>query len=156
MGETSGSSTAAVSSDAPLLAAVRRLRHRHIVDRLDYLRGLRRLAAEMTQAELARELGITQPSISSALRSAAKVADPPAGFCGAGVYEMPNASRQVNSAGTTWSINSAAGRTPESSKTCLLSTGIGRCRSWLRPCATDSWTSRPIRRWWTDGTDGLG
>lgn len=78
----------AVQSAAPPVSAVRRLRHRHIIDRLDYLRGLRRLAAGMTQADLARELGLTQPSISSALKSAAKVADPPAGFSGASVYEI--------------------------------------------------------------------
>jgi hypothetical protein len=42
----------------------------------------------MTQADLARALGLTQPSISSALKSAAKIADPPAGFSGASVYEI--------------------------------------------------------------------
>jgi len=78
----------AVPADAPPLSTVRRLRHRHIIDRLDYLRALRRLAATMTQSDLARELGITQPSVSSALKSAAKVADPPAGFVGASVYEI--------------------------------------------------------------------
>lgn len=70
------------------LAAVRRLRHRQIIDRIDYLRGLRRLATRMTQADLAKALGVTQPSISSALKSAAKVADPPEGFSGASVYEI--------------------------------------------------------------------
>jgi len=88
MGETSRPTMGAVSASAPPLSAVRRLRHRHIIDRLDYLRGLRRLATGMTQADLARELGLTQPSISSALKSAAKVADPPAGFSGASVYEI--------------------------------------------------------------------
>ena len=88
MGETSRPAMGAVPSGAPPLSAVRRLRHRHIIDRLDYLRGLRRLAAGMTQADLARELGLTQPSISSALKSAAKVADPPAGFSGASMYEI--------------------------------------------------------------------
>lgn len=88
MGETSRPTMAAVPSGAPLLSAVRRLRHRHIIDRLDYLRGLRQLASGMTQADLARELGLTQPSISSALKSAAKIADPPAGFSGASVYEI--------------------------------------------------------------------
>lgn len=70
------------------VAAVRRLRHRHIIDRIDYLRGLRRLADRMTQAELANALGVTQPSICSALKSAAKIADPPNGFSGASVYEI--------------------------------------------------------------------
>lgn len=88
MGETSHPAMGAVPSGAPPLAAIRRLRHRHIIDRLDYLRGLRRLAAGMTQADLAKELGLTQPSISSALKSAAKIPDPPAGFSGASVYEI--------------------------------------------------------------------
>jgi len=70
------------------LSAVRRLRHRHIIDRLDYLRELRRLADGMSQSDIARALGLTQPSISSALKSAAKVPDPPAGFSGATVYEI--------------------------------------------------------------------
>jgi len=70
------------------VAGVRQLRHRQLLDRLDYLRGLRRLAARMTQSELARALGLTQPSISSALKSAAKVADPRPGFSGASPYEI--------------------------------------------------------------------
>lgn len=73
---------------ARALAAVRRLRHRQIIDRIDYLRGLRRLADRMTQSDLANALGLTQPSISSALKSAAKIDDPPKGFCGASVYEI--------------------------------------------------------------------
>ncbi|SDS71865.1 MarR family transcriptional regulator [Microlunatus soli] len=72
----------------PVLSGVRQLRHRHILDRLDYLRGLRRLADGMTQTDLARALGLTQPSISSALKSAAKVADLRPGFSGAGPYEI--------------------------------------------------------------------
>jgi transcriptional regulator with XRE-family HTH domain len=70
------------------LTAVRRLRHQHLIDRLDYLRGLRQLAVGMTQSELARALGLTQPSISSALKSANKLADPRPGFSGATVYEI--------------------------------------------------------------------
>ena len=70
------------------VADVRQLRHRHLLDRLDYLRGLRRLARRMTQSDLARALGLTQPSISSALKSAAKVADPRPGFAGASPYEI--------------------------------------------------------------------
>jgi DNA-binding transcriptional ArsR family regulator len=70
------------------VAVVRRLRHRQLLDRLDYLRGLRRLARRMTQSDLARALGLTQPSISSALKSAAKVADPRPGFAGASPYEI--------------------------------------------------------------------
>jgi transcriptional regulator with XRE-family HTH domain len=70
------------------IAVVRRLRHRQLVDRIDYLRGLRRLARTMTQSDLARALGLTQPSISSALKSAHKVPDPRPGFSGASPYEI--------------------------------------------------------------------
>jgi transcriptional regulator with XRE-family HTH domain len=70
------------------VADVRQLRHRQLLDRLDYLRGLRRLSHRMTQSDLARALGLTQPSISSALKSAAKVADPRPGFAGASPYEI--------------------------------------------------------------------
>ncbi|WP_188896517.1 hypothetical protein [Microlunatus endophyticus] len=42
----------------------------------------------MSQSDIARALGLTQPSISSALKSAAKIPDPPAGFSGASVYEI--------------------------------------------------------------------
>lgn len=77
-----------VSRGDSAVAVVRRLRHRHIIDRIDYLRGLRRLADRMTQTDLANALGVTQPSICSALKSAAKIADPPTGFSGASVYEI--------------------------------------------------------------------
>ena len=70
------------------LASVRRLRHRHLLGRLDYLRALRQLSIGRTQSELARALGLTQPSISSALKSAARLADPRPGFSGAGPYEI--------------------------------------------------------------------
>lgn len=68
--------------------SVRRMRHRQLVDRLDYLRGLRTLAVSMTQTELAKGLGIAQPSVSSALKSAAKVLDVRPGFSGATPYEI--------------------------------------------------------------------
>lgn len=72
----------------PELADVRQLRHRQLLDRLDYLRALRRLAVVMTQSDLAKALGLTQPSISSALKSASKVPDRRSGFSGAGPYEI--------------------------------------------------------------------
>jgi hypothetical protein len=46
------------------------------------------LSIGRTQAELANALGLTQPSISSALKSAARLADPRPGFSGAGPYEI--------------------------------------------------------------------
>lgn len=42
----------------------------------------------MTQTDLAQSLGMTQPSISSALKSAAKVPEPREGFSGASAYEI--------------------------------------------------------------------
>ena len=53
-------------------AAVR-ARHRKEVDELDYRRELRRLAQHRhSQREIAKWLGIAQPSVLSALRTAAK------------------------------------------------------------------------------------
>ena len=72
----------------PDMEIARQLRSRRAVDGLDYLRVLRRLSATMTQVELARNLGIRQPSVSESLRSAAKVPDPREGFCGASAFEI--------------------------------------------------------------------
>ena len=72
----------------PDVEVARRLRSRREVDGLDYYRVLRRLAVQMTQVDLARSLGLTQPSISSALKSAARVAEPRDGFSGASPYEI--------------------------------------------------------------------
>lgn len=70
------------------LAAVRRLRNRWQIDHLDYLRGLRELSGSMTQVDLAKGLGLTQPSVNSALKSAAKIPAPRKGFSGASPYEI--------------------------------------------------------------------
>ena len=72
----------------PDVEVARRLRSRRAVDGLDYLRVLRRLSGSMTQTDLAQSLGMTQPSISSALKSAAKVPEPREGFSGASPYEI--------------------------------------------------------------------
>ena len=72
-------------SDVEML---RLLRNRRAVDGLDYLRLLRRLSASMSQIGIARELGLTQPSISSALKTAVNVADVREGFSGANPYEI--------------------------------------------------------------------
>lgn len=74
--------------EKPSIEAVRLLQQRQVVDRLDYLRGLRGLAESMTQTELAKRLGIAQPSISSALRTAVRVPDLRPGFSGASPYEI--------------------------------------------------------------------
>ncbi len=70
------------------VATARRMRSRREVSGLDYLRALRQLAGSMTQVELARSVGVTQPAISAALKSAAKVSEPRAGFSGADPYEI--------------------------------------------------------------------
>ncbi|AZZ56388.1 helix-turn-helix domain-containing protein [Rathayibacter iranicus] len=68
--------------------AVRRLRSRQVVSRVSYLRELRRVAQDTTQRQLARVIGISQPSVSSALKSAASVLDVRPGFSGATPYEI--------------------------------------------------------------------
>ena len=70
------------------VAGARRAKSRTAVSRLDYLRELRRLATSLTQVELARNLGVSQPTISDSLKTAAKVAEPRAGFSGADPYEI--------------------------------------------------------------------
>jgi hypothetical protein len=70
------------------IADVRRVRQRQMVDRLDYLRGLRALAGSMSQRELAEAVGVTQPAISQSLGVAARVAPVVAGFSGADPYEV--------------------------------------------------------------------
>jgi len=67
---------------------VRRLRSRQVVTRVSYLRELRRAAQDMTQTQLARLIGISQPSVNSALKSAAAVPDVRPGFSGATTYEI--------------------------------------------------------------------
>lgn len=69
-------------------AAVR-ARRRKEIDELDYRRELRRLKERgFTQSEIARWLGIAQPSVTSALRTASKVAMPLDGFSGATPAEI--------------------------------------------------------------------
>lgn len=67
---------------------VRRLRSRQVVTRVSYLRELRRAAQNTTQTQLARLIGISQPSVNSALKSAAAVPDVRPGFSGATTYEI--------------------------------------------------------------------
>lgn len=64
-------------------------RRRKEMDELDYRRELRRLVQHgYSQREIAKWLGIAQPSVLSALRTAAKVAMPLEGFSGATPYEI--------------------------------------------------------------------
>jgi hypothetical protein len=68
--------------------AVVRLRHRQVVDRLDELRLMRRLAASMSQTEIAKVLRISQPAVHKALKAAERVPDVPNEFSGASPYEI--------------------------------------------------------------------
>ncbi len=64
-------------------------RRRKEIDELDYRRELRRLEQHgYSQRDIARWLGIAQPSVLSALRTAAKVTMPVDGFSGATPYEI--------------------------------------------------------------------
>ena len=68
---------------------VRLLRYRQAIDRLDELRELRALSiAGASQVELARQLGISQPSVNKALKRAMAVRDVLAGFSGATPFEI--------------------------------------------------------------------
>ena len=67
---------------------VRRLRSRQVVTRVSYLRELRRAAQDTTQRQLAHLIGISQPSVNSALKSSAAVPDVRPGFSGATTYEI--------------------------------------------------------------------
>lgn len=67
----------------------RTLRQRVNLDQLDYRRELTRLASlGCTQRQLSKVLGISQPSLSSALKTAEKVPPSRPGFSGADPYEV--------------------------------------------------------------------
>ena len=75
-------------SGSPSVETARQLRNRQTVDRLTYLRTLRALADMMTQRDLADELRMTQPAVSQALKSAARIDDVRPGFSGGSPYEI--------------------------------------------------------------------
>lgn len=67
----------------------RKLRQRVNLDQLDYRRELSRLASlGGTQRQLSKVLGISQPSLSTALKTAQKVPPAKPGFSGADPYEV--------------------------------------------------------------------
>lgn len=71
------------------VSRVRLLRHRQAIDRLDELRHLRALSiGGASQVELARQLGISQPSVNKALKRAMAVRDALPGFSGATPFEI--------------------------------------------------------------------
>lgn len=64
-------------------------RRRAEVATLDYRRSLKHLERQgRTQVEIARALGISQPSLHSALKTARTVPEAEPGFSGAGPYEI--------------------------------------------------------------------
>jgi len=64
-------------------------RRRKEIDELDYRRQLRRLRARgYTQTQISKWLGIAQPSVLSAMRTASKVTMPLDGFSGATPHEI--------------------------------------------------------------------
>lgn len=75
-------------TEGPSIERALMLRSRRAVDNLDMLREMRALAKSRSQVELARGLRITQPSVSSALKTAQKVPDVRDGFSGATPYEI--------------------------------------------------------------------
>ncbi len=77
-------------ADVPVEArAAVRARRRKEIDELDYRRELRRLEERgYSQTQISKWLGIAQPSVLSALRTAAKVTMPLDGFSGATPYEI--------------------------------------------------------------------
>lgn len=77
-----------VEVPAEARAAVR-ARRRKEIDELDYRRELRRLKERgYSQRDIAKWLGIAQPSVLSVLRTADKVTMPLEGFSGATPYEI--------------------------------------------------------------------
>lgn len=75
-------------AETPTGDTVRRLRSRELVTHVSYLRALRTAAQDTTQTQLASRIGISQPSVNSALKSAAAVPDVRPGFSGATAYEI--------------------------------------------------------------------
>jgi hypothetical protein len=74
--------------EVPAVKAVRRLRYRQAVDRLDELRLIQSLAESMSQSALAEALSISQPAIHKALRKAEGIGRVPDGFSGASPFEV--------------------------------------------------------------------
>ncbi|MGP4978488.1 hypothetical protein [Brachybacterium tyrofermentans] len=80
-----------VQMDRPTDELRRAVRSKHLMEvaQLDYRRSIKHLEQQgRPQVEVARALGVAQPSLSSALKSARKVPEPVKGFSGAGPYEI--------------------------------------------------------------------
>lgn len=77
------------TTDIPTAARTAvRLRRRREIDDLDYQRQLRKLSGKYSQRQIASWLGITQPSISAALKAAERVPAAKDGFSGATPMEI--------------------------------------------------------------------
>ncbi len=74
--------------ESPSVKKVLSLKARRAVDNLDIQRELRALGQVHLQVQLAQELRIRQPSVSTALKTAEKVPDVLPGFSGASPYEI--------------------------------------------------------------------
>jgi len=73
----------------PDAQAARRLRQKLAIDQIDYRRSLQRLAeSKLPQRDLSEYLRISQPTLSSTLRSAKKTPPVREGFSGADPYEI--------------------------------------------------------------------
>lgn len=79
-----------IASERPeLIEAGRRARARREIAELDYRRMLRQMAeVGLSQREIAGAMGISQPSVNSALKTAEKVSRPVEGFSGATPWEI--------------------------------------------------------------------
>ena len=78
-----------VSELPELIVAGRRARARYEIGELDYRRMLRQLVeAGLSQREIAGAMGISQPSVNSALKAAVKVSRPVEGLSGATPWEI--------------------------------------------------------------------
>ncbi|MGO1286053.1 hypothetical protein [Brachybacterium alimentarium] len=80
-----------VQMDRPTDELGRAVRSKHLMEvaQLDYRRSIKHLEEQgRPQVEVARALGVAQPSLSSALKSARKVPEAVQGFSGAGPYEI--------------------------------------------------------------------
>lgn len=70
------------------IGRLRQLRARRVVDGLDELRVLAQLQGVVPQSQVARALGVAQPSVSERMRRAVRVEPVREGFSGASPYEI--------------------------------------------------------------------
>ncbi|WP_299168999.1 hypothetical protein [uncultured Arthrobacter sp.] len=79
-----------MATEMTAIEAARRAKARRELGKLDYVRSVRAAAEELDQAAIARELGVSQPSISKLLAGAEARGVKPVsdGFSGAGPYEI--------------------------------------------------------------------